>query len=124
LVDSTFGLAECGDNDCLTGLRPADFEDIGGQAEEWTAQSIGEVDRRVKPLGVARPKPYAVLSSRSFGSHGLVEELNLAARVARYRKDLIELDLRFHAVALHDAVEPWPGVERLGVLQPNRCRCK
>lgn len=53
---------------------------------------------------------------RLFGGHGLLEEPDLAARVVGHRKDLVELDLRLHAVALHDAVEPRSGIERLGVL--------
>src|SRR5580704_7328180 len=46
----------------------------------------------------------------------LLEELDLSARVVGQREDLVELDLRVHAVALDDAVEPRPAVEDLGVL--------
>src|SRR5215471_19258771 len=53
---------------------------------------------------------------QSFGCRRFLEEFDLAARVVGERKDLVELDLRRHAVALHDAVEPWPAVERFGVL--------
>src|SRR5690349_868873 len=49
-----------------------------------------------------------------FGSYGFLEQLDLAARVVGHRKNLIKLDLRFHAVALDDAVEPRSVVERLG----------
>src|SRR5882757_5506419 len=56
------------------------------------------------------------ISPYLFGGHGLLEELDLAACVVGHRKDLVELDLRVHAVALNDAVEPRPSVERPGVL--------
>jgi len=32
------------------------------------------------------------------------------------REDLVELDLRAHAIALDDSVEPRPAVEDLGIL--------
>src|SRR3984893_1587038 len=51
-----------------------------------------------------------------FGGHGLLGEFDFAARVVGHRKHLVELDQRLHAVALHDAVPPWSGVERLGVF--------
>src|SRR5258705_11848482 len=54
--------------------------------------------------------------SESFGGSGLLEQLNPSARVVGHRKDLVEIDLWLHAVALEDALEPRPGVERLGVL--------
>src|SRR6266478_6825939 len=54
--------------------------------------------------------------SESFGGSGLLEQLNSSARVVGQRKDLVEIDLWLHAVALDDALEPRPGVERLGVL--------
>src|SRR5258708_5014141 len=56
------------------------------------------------------------ICSGSFGGNRLLEQLNLAARVVCYRKNLVKIDLRLHAVALDDALEPRPGVERLGVL--------
>src|SRR6266849_11129964 len=46
----------------------------------------------------------------------LLEELDAPARVVGQREDLIELDLRAHAIALDDAVEPRAAVEDLGVL--------
>src|ERR1700681_536843 len=55
--------------------------------------------------------------SESFGGSGLPEQLNPSARVVGHRKDLVEVDLWLHAVALDDALEPRPGVERLGVLE-------
>ena len=54
--------------------------------------------------------------SESFGGSGLLEKLNPSARVVGHRKDLVEIDLWLHAVALDDALEPRPGVECLGVL--------
>jgi hypothetical protein len=51
-----------------------------------------------------------------FGRHSLFEEFHLATRVVGDREDLVELDLRLHAVALYNAVEPRSAVERLGVL--------
>src|ERR1051325_11235994 len=38
----------------------------------------------------------------------LLEQLDRAACVVRHREHLVELDLRRHAVALHDAVAPGP----------------
>src|ERR1700750_3144355 len=54
--------------------------------------------------------------SQSFGGSGLPEQLNLSARVVGHRENLVEIDLWLHAVALDDALEPRPGVERLGVF--------
>jgi hypothetical protein len=40
----------------------------------------------------------------SFGGSGLLEQLNPSARVVGHRKDLVEIDLWLHAVALDDAL--------------------
>src|SRR5712691_6165176 len=48
--------------------------------------------------------------------HGVLEPFDRAPCVVREREDLVELDLRPHAVALDDAVEPCPAVEALGIL--------
>ena len=48
-----------------------------------------------------------------FCGNSFLEEFDLAARVVGDRKNFVKLDLRVHAVALHDAVEPWPTIECL-----------
>src|SRR5262249_29601611 len=50
------------------------------------------------------------------GGLGLPEKLDLAACIIGDRKDLVEVDLRIHAVAFDNAVEPRPAIKGLGVL--------
>src|SRR5271156_5080380 len=69
--------------------------------------------RPSRALGV---KCTVTVIRNSSGGSGLLEQLNPSARVVGHRKDLVEIDLWLHAVALDDALEPRPGVERLGVL--------
>src|SRR5262245_5876724 len=47
----------------------------------------------------------------------LVEQLDGAPGVVRHREHFVEIDVGAHAVALNDSVEPWTGVEGLGVLE-------
>src|SRR5713226_7497871 len=49
--------------------------------------------------------------------HVVLEPFDRAPCVVREREDLVELDLRRHAVALDDAVEPCPAVKGLGILE-------
>jgi hypothetical protein len=58
-------------------------------------------------LRVRALEPGSVLLAEA-GLGILLEELDAAARVVRQRELLIELDLRAHAVALDDAVDPRP----------------
>src|SRR5882757_6922575 len=80
----------------------------------------GARDSACRPPVQPPPRPSAAderdILSESFGGSGLLEQLNSSARVVGQRKDLVEIDLWLHAVALDDALEPRPGVERLGVL--------
>src|SRR5271166_4032687 len=61
-------------------------------------------------------EPRSTNRQELFRSDSFLEEFDLAARVVGHRKNLVELDLRVHAVARHDAVEPWSTIECLGVL--------
>jgi hypothetical protein len=61
-------------------------------------------------------EPRTTSRQELFCGNSFLEEFDLAARVVGDRKNFVKLDLRVHAATLHDAVEPWPTIERLGVL--------
>src|SRR5262249_20202379 len=65
-----------------------------------------------------QPQPEAAVLARALRLFGRIGQEDRAGCVVGDAGRLEELDLRVHAVALADAVQPGPGVERFG-----RCVC-
>src|SRR5262245_5369276 len=73
-----------------------------------SASKLVFVEGTITPIRLRTPTP---------SLHVVLEPFDSAPGIVRQREDLVELDLRPHAVALDDAVEPRSAVKALGILE-------